>query len=89
MAKMTKMTKSAYYAKSAKMDQMDKTLKIVENCQNCFSIFNDEISYLGGQIKPSVRSNENILNSNPIVPIDYFEIRSVILGVRSSLTSDR
>ena len=32
--------------------------------------------HLWGQIKPSVRSNENILNSNPIVPIDYFEMIS-------------
>ena len=58
-----------------KLDKTDKTLKIVENSkQMIFPIYPllDEIGNLGSQIKPSVRSNENILNSNPIVPIDYF-----------------
>ena len=32
--------------------------------------------HLWGQIKPSVRSNENILNSNPSIPIDYLDMIS-------------
>ena len=33
--------------------------------------------------------NENMLNFNPIIPIDNFEMISGIWGVRSSLGSDQ
>ena len=69
------MAKTAKMDKMKKLDKMDKTLKIVENSIKLIfpiQLFLDEIRNLGSQIKPSVRSNENILNSNPIVPIDYF-----------------
>ena len=45
---------------------------------------------MGGQIKPRVRSKQKkILNFNQIIPIDNFEMRSSIWGVRSSLRSDQ